>query len=214
MKYTEEGFGFSDNPRCPNDGKRHVNPLSWRFKDIKELKQEIAESGGIWHGKEDWTNEQTDILLNCFFIHVTGDAKLVASKPLCLSCGRSFDAIGTKLRKLAIRYLEDSTVSYEPIKRFDRTGTKFVLADYAFMERASDLRCKGIANGANNRIWLAKLLARSINDIKQEQLRLCLQEEKRGFGMWCRKNESDEEKIIRLVHQALLGAFNDMMDSL
>ena len=212
MKYKGEGFGLDTVVK--DDGKRHVNPLSYRFKAIEDLKAEIEDAKGEWLGKAKWTNERTDKLLNCYFLHVADKPSIHACKILCVENGRSFDGIATKLRKLGRRHRGDPTDNYEPIKRADRSNTPFVLADYAFMEMASDPNCEGIKNGANDPIWLAKLTARRPDEIKREQLRLSKQGERLGLLDQIPSKETEDERIIRLVHLALKGAFQAMLDSL
>lgn len=179
------------------------------------MKQEVLALGLSWHGKGKWNNEQIDFLLDNYFLLYSNSKVLGGRHKLELACGRSFDAVGTKLRKLGIRCAgTDTTYLYSPLQRRDRSGSKFVNADYAFIERAFDPHGAGVLEyHANDPVWLAKVLARKTDEVRKELWRLAKRPE--GFlDQQAPQRETDEEKLVRLIHEAIKGAFETMLRSL
>lgn len=140
------------NGFVPDDGKRKVDKSSIRHKAKDRIKEKLVNDG------KPWSNEQIDLLLETF---LTGDYERTGYGNRCVeTCGRSKDAIGTALRKLAIRYREFS--KYVPQNRTDRSGTPFTKPDYALMELATNE--SGKKNGACTLDWLCLITGRTRSD--------------------------------------------------
>lgn len=146
------GFGIT-----ADTGRYSANTA--RARATERIRQQVLDSGSIWRDGEAWDDAQLDVLLET---HLDGNFSKTGDGTKCmLACGRSRDACGTALRKLAIRYPDFA--EYEPKKRKNRTGTQMGPPEYDLLWLATGET--GIKNGAADCRWLGKILGRDPKDV-------------------------------------------------
>jgi hypothetical protein len=143
QKKKEPSRGLLGDAAIPDVPKR--TKLPWTLETDRELLEMVLEDPSILR--------RFDVL---------GDRS-----PLALHFGRSKHSVGSRLRKLAIRYRQEDVDGYQPCDYLcrdrSRTGLKWNYSDRYLMELAAG--AAGKEKGADNAEWLANVLSRSVEDV-------------------------------------------------
>jgi hypothetical protein len=152
-KHNEQvGFGFGV------DSGRYSHNTA-RARETERIRKMVLDNGDEWHEGQAWDSRQLDVLLEA---HLDGGySKTGYGITVMLACGRSRDACGTALRKLAIRYPDFA--KYDPIRRKNRSDTALGMGEYDILLLATEET--GIKNGAADFRWLGKILGRDPRDV-------------------------------------------------
>lgn len=156
------------NYKQPNryiDHKRKTTRVRAGFLDLP--KPEVPARTG-----EDWCPKEDGKLLSRIFAAPELYARLDKEKnnsALVKEFRRSYDSIDSRIRKLAIRYRQEDVVGYQPCD-YDGTG---MLDRSSVRWNGVDRRLANLAfgkagrkSGANCVEWLARILGRSVEEVR------------------------------------------------
>lgn len=183
-----------------NKTSRTVSPKSEYNKRMDRIGM---ERGGFPNDRKPWTNEANDALLNGFLLGLFYLSKRV---DLYTLTGRTFSGVWSQLWKLGSNYKPEDSIynyaeHYQPQSRNDRSGTPFTDRDRVVMAWATD------DNGLRYRAYkpglLAKLLARTPEEIGSFMEALVKEPVEGFFPRLTNPNETSEQKLAREVNDRL-----------
>jgi len=179
--------------------KRKVSRKSVYNTINRRIAREVFGDAVYPHESVEWNNNELDALLEGF-LH--DELPWLSTRKQCLVglCGRTMGAVKTALWKLAGHYTERKNfANYVPAEaRTDRTGLDFSERDKALI--ALSTNPSGIKRGAFRPNWIASILGRDVQEVREYFKEIAEKEEKRKNPLRKGKVLMGEERIAALVH--------------
>lgn len=168
------------------------------LNDLDELRW-----GELEHDGEVWTQEEADLLLESYLV---SELSMVGKNSLVTTTRRKRKGVETKLQKFGIAH-GDPEKGYCPIARSDRTGNLLTKREVYLIQLAT--RPRGRRERAHYPDYLARILVRSVLDVKR--ILNTLANEHQGFGIeeQPRRGETEEDRLAQKIAHNLRNWHSD-----